>query len=194
MCIPSAISLRSLQQGFTLIEIMIVVILIGIMTAMILPEMRGTFQDALLRSTGRKMVEVLNLANSRAVSLNQAHKVVFDRKAHRYTIEQSAHTQDDRGGSVAMRDIAGGDGEIDPSLTVEVQKAEVEPAELGDDAPPTVSEDAAMADRRRDVIAFYADGTADATELVLRDRDGFQLILRINPITARVQVMEREHK
>src|SRR5436305_8539646 len=94
-CARSAVAERSREKGFTLIEMMIVVILIGIMTAMILPEMRGTFQDALLRSTGRKIVEVLSLANSRAVSLNQAHKVVFDRRSHRYAIERSAPGQNE---------------------------------------------------------------------------------------------------
>jgi hypothetical protein len=173
---------------------MIVVILIGIMTAMILPEMRGTFQDALLRSTGRKMVEVLNLANSRAVSLNQAHKVVFDTKGHRYAIERSARGQDEGNGPVALRDIPGGEAEIDPSLSLELHTAEVESVEMGEQAEPIESHDEGITDRRRDVIAFYPDGTADATELALRDREGHQIVLRINPITARVQVLERDPK
>ena len=39
-------------------------------------------------------------------------------------------------------------------------------------------------------IFFYPDGTADASEIVLRDRDGFRLALRINPVTARVRIIE----
>ena len=183
---------RSSEKAFTLIELMIVVILIGIMTAMIVPEMRGTFQDALLRSTGRKMVEVLNLANSRAVSLNQEHKVVFDLKAHRYTIEGSARGQDEGSGPVALREISGGEGEIDPSLSLELQKAQVEPADMEEEGERAEPQDQALTDRRRDVISFYPDGTADATQLALRDREGNQIVLRINPITARVQVLERE--
>jgi hypothetical protein len=36
-------------------------------------------------------------------------------------------------------------------------------------------------------IGFYADGTADAVEIRLRDRDGFGLVLEVNPVTARVR-------
>ena len=43
-------------------------------------------------------------------------------------------------------------------------------------------------------IAFYPDGTADAARLMLRDREGFRLALRINPITARVHIVEMERE
>ena len=65
----------STARGFTLIELMVVVVLIGILTAMIIPEMKGTYGDALLRSTSRDLVNVFNLAYSRAVTLNQTHRV-----------------------------------------------------------------------------------------------------------------------
>src|ERR1022692_2607980 len=38
---------RSSTSGFTLIELMVVIVLIAVMTAMIIPEMKGTFEDAL---------------------------------------------------------------------------------------------------------------------------------------------------
>src|SRR5690242_12073923 len=52
-------------SAFTLLEIMVVLVLIGILTALILPEMRGTYEDALLRSTSRQLVNAFNLAYSR---------------------------------------------------------------------------------------------------------------------------------
>ena len=39
-------------------------------------------------------------------------------------------------------------------------------------------------------IELYSDGTADQAEILLQDREGFRLGLRINPITARVQIIE----
>jgi hypothetical protein len=39
-------------------------------------------------------------------------------------------------------------------------------------------------------ILFNPDGTADAREIRLRDRDGFRLGLRINPVTARIHIVE----
>src|SRR6266446_1993484 len=64
-------------SGFTLMEIMVVLVLLAIMAAVIIPEMKGSFEDALLRSNARKLADVFNLAYSRAVSLNQLHRVRF---------------------------------------------------------------------------------------------------------------------
>ena len=50
----------------------------------------------------------------------------------------------------------------------------------------TTSESSAAAD----TISFNPDGTADGVELVLRDQQGFQLALRVNPTTARVRIVE----
>jgi len=76
---------NSRRLGFTLIELMVVFVLVGIMTAMIIPAMRGTYEDALLRSTSRKLVNVLNLASTRAIALNQPHRVRLDHKNGRYS-------------------------------------------------------------------------------------------------------------
>ncbi len=44
------------------------------------------------------------------------------------------------------------------------------------------------------VISFYPDGTADAGDITLRDREGFRLLLHINPVTARIHVIEMERE
>ena len=44
----------------------------------------------------------------------------------------------------------------------------------------------------RDVIVFYPDGTADRREIVLRDSESAELVLRINPVTGRVRIAESE--
>ena len=76
------------RLGFTLVELMVVIVLIGIMTAMIIPEMKGTYEDALLRSTSRELVSVFGVAGSRAVGVNQVLQVRLDRKTGRYAIER----------------------------------------------------------------------------------------------------------
>src|SRR5436190_24011906 len=87
------------KLGFSLVELMVVLVLIGIMTAVIVPEMKGTYEDARLRATSRRLVGVFHLAYSRAVSLNQLHRVRFDRISGRYVIVKEVQPGVNAGGS-----------------------------------------------------------------------------------------------
>ena len=179
------------KLGFSLVELMVVLVLIGIMTAMIVPEMKGTYEEALLRATSRRLVDVFHLASSRAVSLNQLHRVRFDKITSRYFIERAAQSAEHASGFVPAREIPEGEGTLDHRISVEFRKQDEAPPTEVDQGTSAASEDAEV--RNKDEgFAFYADGTADAGEVLLRDRDGFRLALRINPVTARVQIVELE--
>jgi Tfp pilus assembly protein FimT len=147
---------------------MVVVVLLVILTALIVPEMRGTFEDAVLRSTSRKLVSAMNLAHSRAVTLQQLHRVVLDPTAGRFAIERRARAEEGTG-YVNVSDVPAGAGELDKRITILIQKD-------GEENPNHIS--------------FYPDGTAEAAELILRDREGFRVGLRINSVTARVTAQQ----
>jgi type II secretion system protein H len=178
---------RGGKRGFTLIELMVVIVLISILTAMIVPEMRGTFQDALLRSTARKLVDVLTLANSSAITTSRPHVVQLDIRGSRYRIEKGSK-ESEQAGTPSSREVTGGEGNIDPRISIRVRKVEEEP----DDESERVPESRKDSDKPvpQGDISFYPDGTADAAEITLRDHDGFALALRINPATSRVQIVE----
>ena len=177
-------------SAFTLIELMVVIVLIGIMTAMILPEMKGTYEDALLRSTSRELVSVCSLASSHAVSVNQAHRLRLDQKTGHYSIEKRASDRGAEGRSVSAREVPGGEGELDTRITIEIYKSGDDATDAAEQESAPVSGSHAQSGRQDDGITFYPDGTAEASEIVLRDRDGFRLALRINPVTARVRIIE----
>ena len=177
-------------SAFTLIELMVVIVLIGIMTALILPEMKGTYEDALLRSTSRELVSVCGLASSHAVSVNQAHRLRLDHKTGRYAIERRASDRVPGGHFVSAREVPGGEGELDTRISIEIHKTSDDPTESAERASSPVPGSRPQAERQDDAITFYPDGTADAGQILLRDRDGFRLALRINPITARVRIIE----
>jgi type II secretion system protein H len=177
------------QKAFTLIELTVVILLVAIMSAAIIPAMRGTYQDALLRSTSRELVNSFGIAYSRAVSLNQLHRVRFDTRTGRYLVER----RDPTGRAdefVPVKDIPGCEGTLDARISLQLHKQSDGPADAsGSPADLTAGGDQAMTEQDR-TVSFYPDGTADKAELELRDRDGFRLALQINPTTARVHIVE----
>jgi type II secretion system protein H len=176
--------------GFTLIELMVVIVLIGIMTAMIIPEMKGTYEDALLRSTSRELVNVLNLAYSRAVSLNQPYRVRLEERTGKYFTEKRVRETERGDEFVRVKDVTGSEGELDTRISIRFHKPDDLPPEGQDEAAPALRGREGELPAQEAGIAFYPDGTADPGEFLLRDRDGFRLVLQVNPITARVHIVE----
>jgi len=180
---------RQSSRAFTLVELMVVLVLIGILTAMIIPEMKGTLEEELLRSSSRQLIDVFSIASSRAVSLNQLHQVRFEPKTGRYQVERRVRQQG-RDEFVSLKDVPGCEGRIDPRIAVEVRVAsQPQTSESNDESPeqPGQSDEA-------QTLAFYPDGTADPGVIMLQDRSGFRVALRLNPVTARVQVAELERQ
>ena len=186
-------SLASRRQvpdaGFTLIELMVVIVLIAILSAMILPEMKGSFGDALLRSSGREMINVFSLAYSRAVSLNQVHVVRLDQQTRKYSIERKVRGVGKRTEFAPLKDVTGSSGQLDERIAIELRKPDDSTSE-SPELPKSQPEPDEAAQPVKQSVTFYPDGTADAMEVLLRDHAGYGLRLRIDPITARVQVLE----
>lgn len=165
------------KSGFTLIELMVVIILIGVVTAVILPEMRGTYEDALLRSTSRKIISVSNLAASRAVATSREQHLKFDLQNGRYELESASKGRGKPEGDNLIEK-----GDLDKRIAIQIR----DPNEPG---PETEQ----MEESRRatqDSVTFYADGTAESKEILLRDRQGFMLALKMNPTTARFRIVQ----
>ena len=178
------------RKAFTLIELMVVLGLIGILSALIIPEMKGTFEDSLLRSTSRKLVDVFSIAASRAVSLNQLHRVRLDPHTGQYVIEKRVR-ETGHGDEFAPIKISDSEGKLDTRIFIQIHKIEEPSANSSENGEPSHGVEGGQL---VDSISFFSDGTADATEVVLRDRQGFRMALLINPITSRVKILQLERE
>ncbi len=153
------------KRAFTLVELMVVVVLIGIMSAAIIPQMKGTFHDALLHSTSRQLRNAFDIAYSRAVSLNQAHRVRIDTHEGRCVIERRVG-DGARETFVPVNDFAAAELNLDKRVSVELHSTDTASSESTAPGQPEASPPV-------QAIVFYPDGTADATDVLLRDPEGF---------------------
>lgn len=167
---------------------MIVLALIGILSALIVPEMKGTFEDSLLRSTSRDLVNIFSIAASRAVSQNQLHRVRLDTKTGRYVIEKRVRETAQGDEFVPIKDDSESEGRLDTRISIQIHTLEEPPADSPETSAP-IPDRTTETGQQIDSVSFYPDGTADRAELLLRDRQGFRLALVINPITSRVKIV-----
>jgi type II secretion system protein H len=178
---------RSRHSGFSLIEIMVVMVLMAVVAAAIIPEMRGTYADAVLRSTARKMASALTMASSQAVTFGKPHRVRLDAVQHRYRIEPVGPSSGKDARGIAPRRPPQ-EGELDSRVSIVVRPTAVE-----DDVPTGVKPGTTPADGTRDHagrgITFYPDGTADGVEIRLQVGEGGGMALLVNPVTSRVRIV-----
>ena len=83
---------------------------------------------------------------------------------------------------------------MDRRISIDIRKQDEAPPSETDQGMSAASEEDQDVRNRGEGFSFYSDGTADAGEVLLRDRDGFRLALRINAVTARVQIVELERQ
>jgi type II secretion system protein H len=179
--------------GFTVLELVIALTVLGILAAMVLPAFGRTYRDAVLRADARKVAAALSLAYSQSVTSGRVHLLRLDGAARRFWVER----QDEGGERAFVRaaGVPGTSGDLAGAVLATVR----EPARERGDEEATPGEDPIEPPREgreregeeeAPAIAFRPDGTADGREVLLEDADGFALAVRVHPSTSRIRVIE----
>ncbi len=203
--LPAANPVRSNQShGFTLIELMVVIVILGIMAGMILPEMMGTFSDSKIRAAARKIIYTSGLAQSQAVSSRTPHRLNLDDANHQFAVTRKM--MDPQRGEiwVPVTEFSGMTGSWADEVSVTLrdpapdQESGVEqntnpaqptPMDSFLIQPPTdVSMLASTNSTTGTFIEFQPEGSVTLKEIVLQSESGLGLLIEILPATGRMSV------
>jgi Tfp pilus assembly protein FimT len=158
---------------------MVVLAVLGILSALIVPQFGTSMEDSRLTAAGRELVSVMNLAYSQAVTKHAPCRLRIDREKSRYWLESPI-----AGGFEPVDDVPGAAGSLDRKISVQVRASGGREAGAGRSAPAAPGKSAGDVE----TIAFRPDGTADPREVILRDGDGFGLSIEVHPITSRIRI------
>ncbi len=183
----------SWNSGFTLVELMVVIVVLAVVAATVLPQFSGTRQTLLLQDCGRRIAASIQLARSQAITQGRRIRWRLNTSEKRYWLE--AESDNVTGpGFETLESIPGWKGEIPPTVNAQVMEDRAgDGGESGArEAPPQANQGRPAAGGGRGLaeIVFEPDGTTERRQVVLHDTDGFALALRLNPLTSRLRVLD----
>lgn len=85
------------RRGFTMIEILIVIVMIGLLTAVMAPRLRISNRTR-VRMAAQLLANDVEMARTRALTTSSSARMVFDAAAGSYT----GYLDDDRNGAIAQ--------------------------------------------------------------------------------------------
>jgi len=195
--------LLSAARGFTLIEFMIVLVIMGVVIAFVGPRVAGGLTGLDTRKTALQTAAMLRYARSKAVNTGCRYHVIFDGVGRRVILLQASREDSDGPSSPDMDPDAGGEepdaripgqmfSEPDGFRKVETEKkfyslpdgvffenvivADIESAGFGDDMIM--------------MLSFYPNGTSLGAEVTIADERGRRYFITVSPLSGSVRVDE----
>ena len=168
-------------DGFTLLELIIVLIIIGISSALVVPRFIGGMGGLDLKAASGKVAASLRYARSQAVAQKTSYTAVFDLEQNRLTIRS------ENGGETEGDDtVDGGTEENSREKRYDLPEGIFfrRVAEEGD----RYVED----DTERFAIGFYPSGASDGGEIVIINDRERRYIVAIDVITGSVKLKRGE--
>ncbi|MBD3175344.1 MAG: prepilin-type N-terminal cleavage/methylation domain-containing protein [Armatimonadia bacterium] len=174
--IPLALRRGTLRRGFTITELMVVMVIMVLLAGLAVPQFVGSMRAERLRTAGRMVVSTAELARSRAVSEARLTRLEFDYENGRLTVyrylqdaeqEQEPYWEPMTDNLAQARELPGG-------ITIEY---------VGDDP------DMSPAERVEELI-FRPDGSSDQAFIVLEGYDEEILVVEVDDIRFMPRVLD----
>lgn len=187
---PSLPTVRSarLRPGFTFIELMLVIVILGVVMAVAIPQMGGRAQSTALDSTGRNIARLAEYARQSAIISGQEARLTIDREAGAWWLDLSPDAEERdlrettrRSSRGTRRGTVRSDEEITQRLPERLSIREV------------VRDGRAVRDNRT-VISFYPAGSSTGGAIVIENQHGETLTIEIERATGRAMAYVGEPK
>ena len=156
------------SRGFTLLELMIVMVIIAVMTSFAIPSLRTSLYSDQLKTTARRVIGLVSEASQEAIRTQTVHLLSFDLEQNRIwlTASKTGKLDDDK--------------ESNQKLTVpeSVRIVDIESDHGGKRSGGTTE------------IRFSKQGYVDKTLIHLRSDDGRDLTIMLSPFLAVTRVYD----
>ncbi len=171
---------RIVRRGFTLIELMFVLVILGIILATTLPKMRGSNERSALQTTARDLARLCNYARQVAVSSQDSVTLTIAREDRLWWIDLPVDEDDRWNRRHRGRDREPAtDEEIERKLHDRLNFAEI--LVNGRDA-----EDDEV------IITFYPNGGSTGATILIESQGGRQMTVEIEKATGRASAYSGE--
>lgn len=164
----------SRRRGFTVTELMVVMVIMTLLASLAVPSFVGSLREERLRTGGRIVVSLVQLARSRAIGEAVYTRVDFDRERNTITLSRLADPRATRAEWVEMNDTLGRPRTMPTGISIRY---------VG-------TEQATGMRQALDAIECRPDGSADAAYIVLQGYENELLVIAVDPMRLRPRVLD----
>jgi general secretion pathway protein H len=164
-------------KGFTLLELLVVLVIISLSSALVVPRLAGSMSNLNLRTACKRVAASLRYARTRAAAEKNPYSAVFDFQRGTLSIADSRYFADES-------EDAGLEG---PEKEEYVPKTYLLP-------PEVILEQASRGELKADSgsfeVTFFPSGSCSGGEIILANKRGRRYTVSVDFITGSVRVRE----
>jgi len=181
------------SAGFTLVEVILVVVIMAIIAGISTPFFAGATRGAKLKTAGRSISQAARYARFKAISSQQEMRLVINPDTMELIVGpvgKSNNQESDGKVDLDILDRLGylDDGNEDITTVVKTEVRRVLPAGLSisDFENKSAKDDTAFGELM--VVRFYPNGQSESFEMTLTEKDKARIAIENDPITSKVSV------
>ncbi len=157
------------SEGFTLIELTVIIVILGVMLSLIIPRL-GEIGEANLKRSARHLTGMIRFLHDEAQMKKRVYRLRFDIQAGRYWMEQMVRTPEQKLAFAPVQSEMGSEASLSGQTTFRDVKVAGHP-----DEP---------------YILFTPDGMVENAFIHLRDGDGKDFTLIVDPLMGTTELRD----